>query len=324
MALVTFTAGILSDRFAAKHLLCLGLIVCGISTLLFSSAKDVKQFAVLWFFNGLGQGFSLPSLLKITKENSHPTSFATNWSVVLISVNIAGVINPFISAFIAQHYHWRTCLAISAFLTLAVGSVCYLTLETDSKIEIKSSNKKSMEKSNDSVDDSKTSELLRHPMLWMCIICRFIVAVNRISVSDWSQIYLINERNVDVYFSSTFVSLIEIGGIFGKLIAGRVSDWLMKRAIKNNNSGPSVKIMARIPVSVTMLTLNALALHLFCFHIDKNSSFLMLISTALLIGINTSGNVVNLSVIATEISPKRSGLCSSFVNLAAKGISINY
>ena len=322
MAFITFTAGILSDRFAAKHLLCFGLFLCGISTLLFSMSSTVTQFSIIWFFNGLGQGFSLPSILKLTKDNSQPTSFATNWSVVLISVNFAGVMNPFLSAFIAQTYHWRTSLVFSALFTLGVGSLCYLMLETTDKKSAETVQNGKKKGGQTSSPEYSTSELLRYPMLWVCIICRFIVAVTRLSVSDWSPLYLINEKGVDVYLSSTFVSLIEIGGIFGKLIAGRISDWLMKRAMKSKNSDGSAKLMARIPVSIAMLALNGLALHLYCFHINSQTSFSMLALTALLIGVNTSGNVVNLSVIATEISPNKSGLCSSLVNLAAKGISL--
>ena len=294
MAFITFTAGVLSDKFAAKHLLCFGLMLCGISTLLFSMSTTVTQMSLIWFVNGLGQGFSLPSILKLTKDNSKPTSFATNWSIVLISVNIAGVVNPFVSAFIAETYDWRTSLIISALFVLGVGSLCYLMLDSDDSQRSAQNDKQKTDKSQPTVPEYKTSELLRYPLLWMCVICRFIVAVTRISVSDWTQLYLINERHIDVYLSSTFVSLVEIGGIFGKLIAGRISDLLMKRAMRAQNNNSSAKLMARIPVSIAMLTLNAMALHLYCFHIDSNTSIVMIAIIALLIGINTSGNVVNL------------------------------
>ncbi|CAG2177102.1 unnamed protein product, partial [Oppiella nova] len=319
-----FTAGILSDRLAAKHMVCFGLIVCGVSTLLFSTGTTVTQYSIYWFLNGLGQGFSLPSLLKLTKENSSPVRFATNWSVVLISVNFAGVSNPFITAYLSQTYYWRTSVIISGILTLMVATLCLVLLETPAKDASGVDTNKQQNSGNDKQNDNtRVIDILQYPLLWMCIISRFIVAVSRQGVSDWSQIYLVSEQHLDVYMSSMFISLVEIGGICGKLIAGRISDMLLKRrlAATGAHSGAdqsTLKLMARLPVSIAMLSLNALALHLYCFHIRHNTSLPVLAITALLIGINTSGNVVNLSVIATEISPKRAGLCSSLVNLAAK------
>ncbi|CAG2118712.1 unnamed protein product, partial [Medioppia subpectinata] len=323
MALVTFGAGILSDRFPAKHMVCFGLLVCALSTLLFPTGTSVGQYSVYWFINGLGQGFSLPSLLKLTRENSTPTRFATNWSVVLISVNFAGVSNPFITAYLSQTYYWRTSVYISGVLTLLVASTCFIFL--DSPGDSSEHGEKSDTSANNNKnkhDDGRWLDIIQHPLVLMCIISRFSVAVTRQGVGDWSQIYLVNEQHLDVYMSSTFISLVEIGGIFGKLIAGRISDILLRRAIAAGGPGAEsdgqLKLAARLPVSIAMLSFSALALHLYCFHIKHNTSLPVLAVTALLLGINASGNVVNLSVIATEISPKRAGLCASLVNLSAK------
>ena len=200
MAMKSFGAGVLSDRFLAKNLMCFGLIVCGISTFIFSMATDIKQMTIIWFINGLGQGFSLPTIIKLTKDNSHSTRFATNWSVVLISVNFAGIVNPFISAFITQTFNWKTCLYISAFITSIVSAIAFISIDNSNKIsENINKNSRTKNSKNDSKINSGKSDILKNPMLWVCIISRFIVAVTRISVSDWSQIYLINEKQIDVY-----------------------------------------------------------------------------------------------------------------------------
>jgi len=292
-----------------------GLVLCGISTLLFPFGTTVTHYSILWFINGIGQGFSLPSILKVTKDNSHPTRFATNWSIVLISINVSGVVNPLLSAFITQTYSWRTSLVISAFMSLAAGLMSFLLIgepNDDQNVYKKKDSQKSQ-------TEVKTIDLLKFPLLWMCIFCRFIVAVSRISISDWSQLYLINEVDLDIYVSSSFISVVEIGGIFGKLISGRISDLLMKRALEQKSDTPA--FMTRLPVSIAMMAINALALHIFCFNIDKNSSVLLLTICGLLMGLTTAGNIVTLSVISTEIGSKKfAGLCSSLVNLSAKGI----
>lgn len=322
--MVTFAAGILSDKISAKFLVSFGLILCGFSTLLFPFGSNVTHYSILWFINGIGQGFSLPSILKVTKESSHPTRFATNWSIVLISVNVSGVINPLLSAYIIKNYSWRTSLIISAFMSLAVGFTSYLLIDKptdDKKLEKKNDTKKSE-------SEVKTIDILKFPLLWMCIICRFIVAVSRMGTADWSQLYLMSERDIDIYVASSYISAVEVGGIFGKLIAGRISDLLMKRSLEqktvDNNVGNlsnNSSVMTRLPVSVAMMALNALSLHIFCFNIDQNSSALLLTICALLMGITSAGNIVNLSVISTEIGSKKfAGLCSSLVNLSAKGI----
>ncbi len=314
---MTFIAGILSDRISSRILLSFGLFLSGISTLFFAFGSNVVHYTIMWFINGFGQGFALPSVLKLTKDNSHPTRFGTNWSLILIAVNISGVINPILSAYITQTYSWRIALIISAFKSLAVGFMSYLFINEPND-EKSINEKKGIKKSQNEV---KTSDLLKFPMLWMCIICRLIVAISRISISDWSQLYLINEKYIDVYISSSFVSIFEFGGIFGKLLAGISSDLLMKRSLdRKSKSSP---VLIRLPVSIAFMAFNALFLHLFCFNVDKSSSVLLLMTCGLLMGVTTAGNMINYTVMSTEIGSKKfAGLCSSLVNLSAKGIYV--
>jgi sugar phosphate permease len=129
----------------------------------------------------------------------------------IIAINISCVINPILSAYTTQTYIWRIALIISAFKSLAIGFMSYLFINEPN--DDKSTNeKKGTKKSQNEV---KTSDLLKFPILWMCIICRLIVAISGISTSDWSQLYLIKNILMSIFqvLSSVFLAKVLLAGV---------------------------------------------------------------------------------------------------------------
>lgn len=95
----------------------------------------------------------------------------------------------------------------------------------------------------------------------------------------------------------------------------------MKRSLDRKSK--SSHLLVRLAVSIAFMAFNALFLHLFCFNVDKSSSVLSLTTCGLLMGVTTAGNIVTYTFMSTEIGSKKfAGICSSLVNLSAKGIYV--
>ncbi|CAG2183146.1 unnamed protein product, partial [Oppiella nova] len=133
---------------------------------------------------------------------------------------------------------------------------------------------------------------------------------------DWMPMYLDKELHFDTYRANVFVSIMGLGGIAGKLLAGKWSDALVRRAPVSTDRYRLVK--ARLPVSIGFFVVNAVGLHLLCFATSAQSTGIIVLITALLIGITIAGNVVNISVMGTELGPKdMAGTYSAIITLAS-------
>lgn len=69
-AISKFISGVLSDQISARWLFASGLCLVGLVNVVFSWSSSVSVFAILWFFNGLAQGFGWPPCGKVLRKVS--------------------------------------------------------------------------------------------------------------------------------------------------------------------------------------------------------------------------------------------------------------
>lgn len=316
ISVVTFLGGILSDYVPSAFLYPLGMILCGSTTFLFPLGSSTTYFASIWFLNGIGHGLALPCAMRLTKQFSSGTTFATNWSFVLTAVNIAGVLNPMASAFLASAFNWQTAVYLSACITLASGFLGLVMFNQFSSspdndtLSLKKKNDKSKQSNN-----IRLTELFVFPVLWILIGNRFIVSLHRLSTADWTQMYFSTEKDLSVYYGSLYVTAFEFSSVFGKLFSGRINDYLMSKYQVGRSP-----LSVRLPISMVFHSVNILSMFLYCNFISASSSLPSILFVAVLSGIFSSGNIITLSVLSTEISNKQhEGLVTSLCNLAVKG-----
>jgi len=230
-----FLGGLLSDRISAKWLFFSGLVLSGSATILFSTASTLPLFAALWFLNGFAQGAGWPACAKLLKKWFSPEQFGTFWSALSASSNIAGSLCPFIATWAITQFDWRTSLVLSAGVSLAIASVVVLCLR-DSPLEagfdrdftVKASDSKKKDDDNDETTSMTWNHLVTSPFLWLVSFGYFIVFAAKTSVTEWGQMFLIEDLGHSPFVGSSFISAIETGGFFGGIAAGYVTDWLVK------------------------------------------------------------------------------------------------
>ena len=107
--------------------------------------------------------------------------------------------------------------------------------------------KKENDKTNH-LGQSNWKDLIHSPFLRLVSAGYLVVFTCKTSVTEWGQLYLIedlglpifvgknnsfsfknNKCNINVISGSIFVSALEIGGFFGGIAAGYITDWLMER-----------------------------------------------------------------------------------------------
>ena len=95
--------------------------------------------------------------------------------------------------------------------------------------------------------------ILSNPFIWGLALTYFCVYVVRQGVTSWSIFYLIKEKGVaDAGAAALRVSGLEIGGLLGSLVAGRVSDAAIARGGPGGAVGKRVKVVMAYLVGVAL------------------------------------------------------------------------
>ncbi len=84
-----------------------------------------------------------------------------------------------------------------------------------------------------------TKYVLLNPYIWLLSFCYVLVYVVRAAINDWGNLYMSETLGVDLVTANTAVTMFELGGFIGALVAGWGSDKLF-----NGNRGPMNLIFA--------------------------------------------------------------------------------
>ena len=72
-----------------------------------------------------------------------------------------------------------------------------------------------------------------NPYIWLLSLCYVLVYVVRAAINDWGNLYMSETLGVDLVTANSAVTMFELGGFIGALVAGWGSDKLF-----NGNRGP--------------------------------------------------------------------------------------
>ncbi|XP_057373554.1 glucose-6-phosphate exchanger SLC37A4-like [Daphnia carinata] len=242
-AISKFLGGVLSDKISAKWLFFSGLVLSGGATVLFSTSSSLTMFAALWFLNGFAQGAGWPACAKLLKKWFSPEQFGTFWSALSASSNVSGSLCPFLATSIIAQFDWRASLLVSGGVTLT-SAICVALMLRDSPIEAGFNKDFSQEATKKKTDGKSTAHrltwknLIQSPFLWLVSAVYLVVFAAKTSVTEWGQLYLIEDLGHSAFTGSGFISAVETGGFFGGIAAGYVTDWLKKKWGKKTPGNP--------------------------------------------------------------------------------------
>lgn len=195
-AISKFVSGVLSDQMSARWLFSSGLLLVGLVNVAFSWSSAVPVFAALWFLNGLAQGLGWPPCGKVLRKWFEPSQFGTWWAILSTSMNLAGGLGPILATILAQSYSWRTTLALSGALCVAVSFLCLLLIHNEpADVGLQNLDPTpSKGKKGSLKEESTLQELLLTPYLWVLSTGYLVVFGVKTCCTDWGQFFLIQER----------------------------------------------------------------------------------------------------------------------------------
>ena len=226
-------SGILSDRSNPRYFMSIGLVLTGITSILFSYCSSFSFFCILCALNGWFLGWGWPAC---TKELTHwftRSERGTWWSICstssIVGISLAGLL----TSWSGQHYGWRIAMLLPGILCIVIGFWLMNRLRDIPEslglppIESFGDTKEPIETiltESSSIRTILLKYLLNNHYIWLLAGTSFLVHIIRESVG-WYYVYLIEIKNYSYISAATCIALSEMGGFFGTLIVGRLSDY---------------------------------------------------------------------------------------------------
>ncbi|HIF9188982.1 MFS transporter [Photobacterium damselae] len=307
-----FFSGIISDRSNPRYFMGLGLIATGIINIVFGLSSSLYTLAILWVLNAWFQGWGWPSCSKLLTTWYSRSERGFWWALWNTAHNVGGALIPLVVGYLTLHFGWRYGFMLPGIIAVVIGLfICWrlrdkpVTLGLPSvgrwrkdHLEIAQEN----EGLGLSSRDILHKYVIKNKYIWLLAFSYVLVYIVRTGINDWGNLYLTEQFHYSLISANGAISLFEIGGFVGSLVAGWGSDKLF-----GGNRGPMNLIFA---IGI-FLSVAALWLMPFKSYVLQSACFFA-------IGFFIFGPQMLIGMAAAECSHKNSaGAATGFVGLFA-------
>jgi OPA family sugar phosphate sensor protein UhpC-like MFS transporter len=292
-----FLSGIISDRSNPRYFMSTGLIITGILNILFGFSSSMIIFSLIWFLNGMFQGWGWPPCARLLTHWYSQNERGSWWSLWSTSHNSGAALITLLCPFIAQYFGWRMGMYIPGVLSIIVGCWMMYTLrDTPQSLGLPPIEKfrKEDDKNGENERELTLKERLFHYVLnnrliWLLSFSYFFVYIIRTVINDWGMFFLIEQKGFSNIAAGTALFWFEAGGFLGILLAGIASDRLFQGK--------------RIPISVlfSLLVLSGL----FALWVCPSQGYLIACFGMFLVGFFIFGPQMLIGIAAAEMSHKK-------------------
>lgn len=120
-ALMQMPGGLLADKFGAKRILLIAVIVWSIFTGLTAVAWSLGALIVVRFLFGIGEGGFQPSASKIISTSFPENERSRTMSIMISSGAIMALLVPIISAYLLETIGWQAIFVIAGLLGVFIA-----------------------------------------------------------------------------------------------------------------------------------------------------------------------------------------------------------
>ena len=307
-----FISGIVSDRSNPRYFMGIGLIATGIINILFGLSSSIVALSILWILNAWFQGWGWPACSKLLTTWYSRSERGRWWSIWNTAHNVGGAMIPIIVGFTVLHFGWRYSFYIPGIIAVVIGLfLCWRLRDKPTSMGLPSIGhwrKDHLEIAHENTGKGLSQKqilfryVLNNKYIWLLSFSYILVYIVRTAINDWGNLYLTEQYGYSLITANSALSLFEIGGFLGSLVAGWGSD-----KIFSGNRGPMILLFSiGIFLSVAALWLIPI------------SSFVLQAVCLFTIGFFVFGPQMLIGMAAAECSHKDSvGAATGFVGLFA-------
>ncbi|MDP2544473.1 MFS transporter [Photobacterium damselae subsp. piscicida] len=307
-----FFSGIISDRSNPRYFMGLGLIATGIINIVFGLSSSLYMLAMLWVLNAWFQGWGWPSCSKLLTTWYSRSERGFWWALWNTAHNVGGALIPLVVGYLTLHFGWRYGFMLPGIIAVVIGLfICWRLRDKPVTLGLPSvgrwrKNHLEIAQENEGLGLSSRDILhkyvIKNKYIWLLAFSYVLVYIVRTGINDWGNLYLTEQFHYSLISANGAISLFEIGGFVGSLVAGWGLDKLF-----GGNRGPMNLIFA---IGI-FLSVAALWLMPFKSYVLQSACFFA-------IGFFIFGPQMLIGMAAAECSHKNSaGAVTGFVGLFA-------
>ena len=239
--------GSLADRFGRKPMLMLSTLLFGAMTLACATAESIEQLGFYRFIAGLGLGGAIPNVLAIISEYSPKSIRSTAIVVTFAGFPIGAVLGGMASARLIPAFGWESVFVVGGVLpivmVLAIAlwvpeSARYLATRPDRRSKLD----RILRRVNPALGDAELAAI-RMPAprnggipvrslfapgraAWTMLLwgVTFTTLLLGYFLVNWTPLLLV-DVGLDHHQAIMGVVALNLGGILGGFVIGRISDW---------------------------------------------------------------------------------------------------
>lgn len=312
-------SGSLSDRSNARYFMAFGLLASALINIMMGFNSTLMGFTILWSINACFQSMGAPPCARLLTHWFTPQEIGTKWAIWNISHQVGGALVFACAGYVIQTWGWQQAFLLPALLTILVSGFLVERLrDTPQSLGLMPADQGIPSQQSQSTHLTLRQILgrvFKNKYVWYVCWANFFLYIVRMGVFNWAPTFLREFKGSSLNMAGWQSAAFEIAGIFGGIIAGRLSDKKF-----SGRRGP-VGVLFMVALGVIILYLwkvpagNALmdALSLFC------------------VGFLVYGPQVLIGVAATDFSSKEaagaaSGLTGTFGYLGSSlaGVGIGW
>lgn len=271
-----FVSGVLGARSSPQILLAGGLMATAVINIAFGFGTSLVWFCSFWAMNGILQGLGGPCCARILTSWFATKERGTYWGMWNIAHNLGGFAAPILAGTAARTYGWQWGMWAPGICGLVIGLLVLLAVRDSPEaigyapVEAAPAPKKPAAgdgQPKESLLSLLVNNVLKNPYLWAMAFTYFFIYVIRQGVTSWFVFYLVKVRGcararplthrceqtkgVDAGQAAVRVSSLELGGLVGSLLAGRISDYMIEKSGgRDGNVGKRVQVVMAYTVGI--------------------------------------------------------------------------
>jgi ACS family glucarate transporter-like MFS transporter len=186
---------------------------------------------------GVGEAAINPVSTKVVRATFSSEERGTAVGVYLSGFRLGFAASPIVMAYLIQVYNWRYAFLITGLGSLIWVALWYFTYKEAKKAESTAAG---------SAKKIPWMKLLRHRNVLGVVMCKFFQDYSFYLFVTWLPAYLVMERGFTLVKSGWYSALPWIAAFMFQPIAGKLSDWLIKRGLTVTQSRKGCIVILQI------------------------------------------------------------------------------
>lgn len=237
-ALGQVPAGWLSDRFGARQMMPLYIVIWSVCTVLTGFATGFMMLIAIRLLFGIAQAGCYPTAGSLVKRWVPLPRRGTASSIVSFGGRLGGATAPLLTAWLLRDYlNWRWVLALYGCSGLVVAAHFWRVFR-ETPAEHPNSNE--AEQALIAAGETETSNtgpaefppilpLIRSGTMWLMCALQFGVNIGWVFLVTWLPTYLKDIKHVDPKIGGLMSTIVLASGIVGMLCGGALTDFATRK-----------------------------------------------------------------------------------------------